>query len=159
MLIGLGEGKKAHGFTLGICDSTMMMQKDGDGFPIFGKTHDDNLVFGGKNFNVCDLKDATDKRTVLNELHKDGCVLIDGQSGRFAASNYFVGDVSNFPTHLPFTRFCFFVFFLRYLSSSSSSSSSTSPRLFPPPSPTFPFPSSSSPPTLNSLFLCVPNYL
>ena len=98
-MVGVGEGKKAHGFALGLCDSEKMMRKDAEGFPEFGETHDDNLVFGnigGKVFNVCNLTDAIDKRTVLNELHKDGCILIDGQSGRFVASNYFVGDVSDF---------------------------------------------------------------
>ena len=95
--MGLGEGQKAHGVVFGLCDSSMMMRKDREGFPEFGETHDKNLVFGNQNFNVCDLKDTTDKRTVLNELHKDGCILIDGQSGRFAASNYLVVDVSNFP--------------------------------------------------------------
>ena len=106
----------------------MMMQKDGDGFPIFGKTHDDNLVFGNKNFNVCDLK-ATDKRTVLKELVSDGCILIDGQSGRFAASNFFVGDVSNFTFIFIslaslFCSFSSFLFTPMLPFSSSSSSSS-----------------------------------
>merc|ERR1712157_7202 len=84
-ICGVGEGAPAHGFALVMCDPIEMMQKDGDGDPVFGISHDDNTLFEHSSFNIIGLKDAAE-RQVLNEINKDGMVLIDGRTGRFAAS-------------------------------------------------------------------------
>jgi len=71
-----------------------LMSITADGEERYGCVHDANLVFSHGDYNVCDLH-GIDERVVLNELLRDGCLIIDSHTGRFAASNFFVGDVSN----------------------------------------------------------------
>ena len=69
-----------------------MLEKDKHGDGIFGDSHDSNIIFTSEEFIVGAFK-GTGERTVLNEFNKDGGIFIDGLTGRFAASNYFVNNV------------------------------------------------------------------
>ena len=91
-ITGLGEGQKAHGVAIAVCDGARMMEREGDGTPLFGEPNDSNTVFTHNTIKVIGLT-GTEKREVLNEFQKDGMILIDKHTGRFVASNYMVGDI------------------------------------------------------------------
>ena len=89
---GVGEGKPAHGFAIAVCDGARMLSVDAEGDPNFGSPNDANHVFSQGHYYVQDLVDQS-MRSVLNEFNKDGMILVDGQTGRFVASNFMVVDI------------------------------------------------------------------
>ena len=90
---GVGEGQPAHGVAVAVCDGEEMMRKDAEGDDVHGGPNDSNILFTYKKISVIGLA-GTGKREVLNEFNKDGMVLIDGMTGYFVCSNYFVGNIN-----------------------------------------------------------------
>ena len=86
--VGVGEGQKAHGFVIGLCRSSLMAADEQGDF-LFGACHDDNHLFSQKQIFIGELDDSQ-KRSVLVEFNKDGSLLVDGTTGQFLASNFFV---------------------------------------------------------------------
>ena len=68
-ITGLGEGEKAHGVAITVCDGARMMEKEDDGTPLFGEPNDSNTLFTHKKIKVIGLT-GTEKREVLNEFQK-----------------------------------------------------------------------------------------
>ena len=92
-LNGIGEGQPAHGFAVAVCDGTEMIRKDDEDDDVHGGPNDRNTLFSHTKISVIGLK-GSDKREVLNEFNKDGMVLVDGMTGFFVCSNYFVGNIN-----------------------------------------------------------------
>ena len=86
--VGVGEGQKAHGFVIGLCRSSLMAADEQGDF-LFGACHDDNKLFSQEQILIGELDDRL-RRSVLVEFTKDGSLLVDGTSGQFLASNFFV---------------------------------------------------------------------
>ena len=87
--VGVGEGQKAHGFVIGLCRSSLMAA-DQQGDFLFGACHDDNKLFSQEQIFIGGLDDDRLRRSVLVEFNKDGSLLVDGTTGQFLASNFFV---------------------------------------------------------------------
>jgi len=85
---GIGEGVKAHGFTIIFGVGTAMLARDEDGYPALGEANCANL-FEGHHMTVFSF----DERLVLSAIREDGALLIDSITGEFLCNSYLVCDL------------------------------------------------------------------
>ena len=86
--VGIGEGSKAHGFVIVLCRKSLMGTDEHGDF-VFGACHDENRLFSLEQVFIGEMED-NQRRKVLVEFSKDGCLLVDDSSGQFLASHFFV---------------------------------------------------------------------